>query len=445
MRQLPHDIDLERSLIASCLLGGAEDVLEHVGSSDFYYRPHIKIMESVSDLIGRNLNCDLSSVGAWLRGKKQPVEMSYLASILDWPISINTQNDGERIVQLSALRQIASKSNEIYQRSFDISEDPIKLVDEFQSDINKIVVKKNEDDNTIRTSLLSVSNQIDEKIDNPVEISGVDTGYNAFNWYTCGLQPTDYIIMAARPSMGKTALALNLMINASKTDVWTDFYSYEMSRDQLIIRLIAMEGAIQYRNLQTGRLTQGELNRYKDAAARVYELKGTINYEAGMTAGRLRRLARKNKKKYGTGLIIIDYIQLMPQEKQGANASVTDISRELKLMAGELNVPVIALSQLNRNLENRPNKIPTLSDLRDSGSLEQDADLVIFPYRPAVYFDKDKRYRTDSVTGKRVETNEYRNILDKAEIYISKQRNGPTGMFNLKWVEEYSSFTELSN
>lgn len=432
----PQDVDIESGLLAACLLGEHEGVIDNIKPEWFYRGAHQKIMSAIIHLANKNLECDIVSVASRLQELKQLEEVggaSYLAQLTDFPMSLNIEDHCKKINQYFQLRGIIHKSNEITMKAFEFSSEPSELIDDIQTTVNTIVVSRDSSGKRINEILPSVCDSIDKRIDDKRSITGVDTGFTGLNYYTAGLQPSDYIVLAARPSMGKTSFALNLVRNASKVNVWSDFYSLEMSEDQLVKRLIAIEGEIEYGHLMSGYLTREELFRYPDAAAVVNEMWIVINDNGDFTIGDIRRRARKNKKKYGTGIVVIDYLQLIKKEKANTNDAVSDISREIKMMAKELNVPVVALSQLNRKLEERGNKVPTLADLRDSGAVEQDADIVLFPFRPAVYVEQ---YEADGKT----ETREYSEKKDKAYLYISKHRNGPIGCTALEWDGRYSTF-----
>lgn len=440
----PQDTDTEESILSACLLENeyAKEIADLITPGVFYRTAHRKIFAAILDSVNVGTEPNLLEIKNVLEKRNELEECGgafYLAQLLDIPISVNIEQDTRRLKEKAALREIIKISNEVTGKAFDLSNDPESLVDYIQKEINQISLTNGDRDNSVRSIIHSVCDQIDHRIDNKQKITGVDTGFDGLNWYTGGLQPTDLIIIAARPSMGKTSFALNLLRNASKSGVWVDFYSYEMSKEQLLIRLIGMTGKIKYNSLRTGFLTREELERYPTSAAEVSEYTATIEDNGDLKLGDLRRRARATKKKHNTGLIIIDYLQLIPKEKVNTNDAVGDISRGLKMMAKELNVPVVALSQLNRKLEDRSNKVPTLADLRDSGSIEQDADIVLFPYRPAVYMSD--RYEKDGKT----ETVKYQEEKTKARLFISKHRNGPVGCTELRWESEYSTFLNQSD
>lgn len=439
----PQDIDIETSILSSCFDDDASEVVEHIKTPEIFYRSaNQKIYKAIQELVSKNLNPDLVTTVSLLNEKKQLEECggaSYLAQITEFPVSVNIEDNCKKLNQYFQLRNIIHISNEAIGTAFELGSDPIELIDAIQKNINSVVISDSDGGKLVRDILPEVCDIIDKRIDNKQKLTGVDTGFTGLNWYTCGFQATDYIVLAARPSMGKTSLALNFLKNASDSGVCVDFYSLEMSKEQLLIRLISMVGEIPYRNLRSGYLTKEELGRYMPAASTVYETKALIDDNGDSSIGEIRRKARKNHKKHATGLIIIDYLQLIKKEKQSTNDAVSDISRECKMMAKELNVPVIVLSQLNRKLEERGNKIPILSDLRDSGAVEQDADIVLFPFRPAVYIDP--KFEDDGKT----EKPQYTENKNKAFLYISKHRNGPIGCTSLFWDERYSTFKNLGD
>lgn len=438
-RVMPHDSDIEESIISACFFDNAQEVVDLISPDIFYNDSNSKVISAICDIVKQGLGCELLTVKKRLEELKQLEEIggaSRLAQFInDIPMAVNIEHYCKKLYQLSALRKLAYKSSEYFMRAFDLTEDPESLIDEAQKDINQIAVKDKDCGQRLNKIVEHVADLIDERIANKQKITGVNTGFDGLNWYTNGFQSTDLIIIAARPGMGKTAFALNLLANASKSGAWVDFYSYEMGKEQLAMRLIAMAGKINFRNLRSGYLTKEELSRYTSAASSVHEYKATIDDATDLTIGALRRRARKIKKTHNTGLIIIDYLQLIPKPKANStNDAVGEISRNLKMMAKELQVPVIALAQLNRKVEDRSSKIPSLADLRDSGNIEQDADIVLFPYRPAAYL---KKMADDGVK----ENPEYIQKKNDAEIHIAKHRNGPVGMIRIKWDEEYSSFS----
>ena len=437
----PQDIDTEESILSACLNDkeSAIEIVDMITDGIFYRNAHQKIFAAMAEII-KTGTIDLLSTTEYLQKTKELEEVggaTYLAQIFDFPMSVNIEQDCNRLKEKHALREIIKISSNTIGKAFDLIDTPESLIDNIQKEINDISLLGKIEDNRIREIIHGVCNNIDYRIDNKKEITGVDTGFDGLNWYTGGLQPTDLIIIAARPSMGKTSIALNLLINASGKDTFIDFYSYEMGKDQLIMRLISMIGSVKYSSLRSGYMSKEAVGRYQDAAAKVSEMSASIHDNGDLKIGDFRRIARRNKKKYNTGMIIVDYLQLIPKEKQSTNDAVGEISRNLKMTAKELNVPVVALSQLNRKVEERGNKVPTLADLRDSGNIEQDADVVLFPFRPAVYIDK--KFTDDGKT----ETPEYSKIKNDAFLYISKHRNGPIGCTKLFWDQEYSTFKNL--
>lgn len=439
-RALPRDIETEESILASCV-NSPEDAIEIVdmlNKSAFYKTSNAKIFEAISELVGAGIRVDVRSLGEQLKRKQQFKEcggVEYLKKLLfEIPVSVNTDQDCIRIKEKKALRDIITVSQKTIGMAYDLEKTSSELIDDIQKNINNIALFDIDNDCNLQKTLHEVCDNINRRIDNKKEITGVDTGFSGLNWYTSGFQNSDLILIAARPSVGKTSLALNFLINAVKQGIWVDFYSYEMSNEQLVTRLISMVGRVGYKNLQSGYMTRDDIDRYNSAAAAIHGYKACLIDNGDMRVNELRRTARRNKNKHNTGLIIVDYLQLIPKEKQNTNDAVSEISRSLKMMAKELDVPVIALSQLNRRVEERENKLPTLADLRDSGSLEQDADLVIFPYRPGIYIKK--KYHEDGKT----ETTEYRAVKNDAMLYVEKQRNGPVGCTKISWDGEFSTF-----
>jgi replicative DNA helicase len=325
------------------------------------------------------------------------------------------------------LRRMIELSNSVVKKCYNGNPDDAEnIIDYVQQEALKIgSVKKD--------NMVPVSTVIHEAIDHCEMIaqnkglSGITTGYYMIDSLTCGFQPSDLIILAARPAMGKTALAINCAKNAAKKGFVSDFYSLEMARLQLANRLLSVESGVNSLKFRSGKFTQEDWHKITEAASRLYEYKINIDDSASSSYQDIQRKARKSKKNNETDIIWIDYLGFLDGDKGSSKVQeIESITHGLKALAKELNIPIVLLSQLNRQCEQRPNKRPVLSDLRDSGAIEQDADLVMFLYRDEVY--------------NKAEDNPNKGI---AELCIAKQRNGPTGTIRLQWTEKTTRFENL--
>ena len=429
----PQNIEAEESILSSILIDNSTllDVLEILSPEDFYRSSHQNIFAGITELFSNNEPADLVTLTNLL-GEKNQLEgiggAAYLAQIIDTaPLAVNAQHYARIVHDKAALRRMIEKANAISNRCFKDQGDVDEIIDFAESAIFEVVRKKN------KQSFYPLSKIIEENIDtleerqgNKALLTGVPTGFTLFDNLTSGLQKSDVIIIAARPSMGKTALALNIARNiAIDANTPVAIFSLEMSKEQLSMRLLCSEARIDSSRLRSGFFSRDDWMNLTDAAEVLSEAPIYIDDSANISALEIRAKARRLKMKTDLGLIIIDYLQLMKSHhfSERRDLEISEISRTLKALAKELELPIMALSQLNRKLEDRSDKRPQLSDLRESGALEQDADVVAFIYRDEVY-NKDENSAEQG----------------KAELLLSKQRNGPTGMVPLTFITAYTRF-----
>ncbi|MBP8814103.1 MAG: replicative DNA helicase, partial [Laribacter sp.] len=399
---------------------------------------HRLIWRAIAKLIDGGRPADVITVSERLESTNELSEvggLAYLATLAqNTPSAANIRRYGEIVRERSVMRQLVTVGTEIVESAFHpMGRDAAQLLDEAEGKVFKIAestAKSEQGFLAMPEILAEVTDKIDllYSRDNPDEVTGVPTGFIDLDEKTSGLQPGDLIIVAGRPSMGKTAFSMNLAENvAIHTGLPVAVFSMEMPAAQLATRMLGSVGRLDQHKLRTGRFNDDDWDRFGKAVGVLAETKIHIDETPGLTALELRARTRRLARQYGgkLGLVVIDYLQLMSGSahatQQNRTAEISEISRSLKSLARELSVPVIALSQLNRSVEQRPNKRPMMSDLRESGAIEQDADLIIFMYR-------DEYYNPDSP--------------DKglAEVIIGKHRNGPTGIVRLTFMGQFSRF-----
>jgi replicative DNA helicase len=429
----PQSIEAEESILSAILLetNTLLEVLEILTPDDFYRTAHQRIFAGMELLFRKAEPIDLITLTNALRETNQLEEIggaAYLARLVDTvPSAINVAHYARIVREKSSLRRLIAKAGEITQRCYGDSGDFDQVLDFAEGAVFEISENKH------RAAFHPLSKIIDINIDalekrqaNRALVTGITTGYTRLDNMTSGLQGSDLIILAARPAMGKTALALNIARNAAMiSNVAVAVFSLEMSKEQLSMRMLCAEARVDSSRLRSGFLNPEDWANITDAASALSEAPIYIDDSPDISATSIRTKSRRLKMDKDLGLIIIDYLQLMRghENTERRDLEISDISRSLKLLAKELNVPVLALSQLNRKLEERGDKRPQLSDLRESGALEQDADVVAFIYRDEVY-NKD-------------ENNPNRGM---AEVILAKQRNGPTGMVPLTFLGAYTRF-----
>jgi replicative DNA helicase len=433
----PQNIEAEEAIISAVLIDNDAllEVIETLAAGDFYRIAHQKIYAAIIDLFDKAEPVDLVTLANKLKENGQLEEIggaSYLARLVDAvPLAVNAQHYAKIVHDKASLRRLIEKSNAIVKRCFEERGNADEVIDYAESAIFEISEKKSRQSFfPLSKIILSNIETLEEKQGNRSLVTGVPTGFSRLDNLTSGLQNSDLIILAARPSMGKTALALNIARNAAVDGgVPVAIFSLEMSKEQLSLRMLCSEARIDSSRLKGGFFSMEDWRRLTDAAGILSEAPIYIDDSASLSAMEIRAKARRLKMDKNIGLIIIDYLQLMQgrASAERRDLEISEISRALKSLAKELELPVMALSQLNRMLEQRTDKRPRLSDLRESGALEQDADVVAFIYRDEVY--------------NKEEDNPSRGI---AEILLSKQRNGPTGDIHLTFLNSYTRFENLA-
>jgi replicative DNA helicase len=429
----PQSLEAEESILSAILLDNSTllDILEILTPEDFYRSAHQKIFAGITELFSKAEPVDLVTLTNLLRDNDHLESVggaAYLARLVDTvPSAINVQHYARIVRDKSSLRRLIAKANDIAQHCYNDSGNLDDVLNFAESAVFEISEDKHQAAfHPISKIIESNIDALEERQGQRALVTGVATGYTRLDHMTSGLQGSDLIILAARPSMGKTAMALNMARNAAvESNVKVAVFSLEMSKEQLSERMLCAEARVDSNRLRGGFLNPEDWHRITEAASVLSEAPLFIDDSPDISATSIRTKSRRLKMDKGLGLIIIDYLQLMKgrASTERRDLEISEISRALKLLAKELNVPVIALSQLNRKLEERSDKRPQLSDLRESGALEQDADVVAFIYRDEVY-NKD-------------ENNPNRGT---AEIIVAKQRNGPTGVVPLTFLNAYTRF-----
>tara|TARA_R110002074_G_scaffold402348_1_gene608414 strand:- start:54769 stop:56163 length:1395 start_codon:yes stop_codon:yes gene_type:complete len=440
LRVPPHSLQAEQSVLGGLMLDNQcwDSVADKVYAEDFYRKDHRLIFDAIADLARRDEPFDLVTISEVL-GQSGDLEavggLAYLGALAnDTPSAANIFSYATIVRQRSVRRQLIHIGNNIADSGFDTEgRDINELLDDAESKVFKIAeqgAKGKKSFEPIKDLLGKAVDRITELHENQNTITGVSSGFADLDEMTSGLQPADLIIVAGRPSMGKTSFAMNMAENvAIQSGLPVAVFSMEMPGDSLAMRMMSSLGRIDQHKVRTGQLDDDEWPRMQSSINLLAETKLFIDDTAALSPIEIRARARRLMKEHGQlGLIVLDYLQLMqsPSKSESRVAEISDISRSLKALAKELNVPVVALSQLNRNLEQRPNKRPVMSDLRESGSIEQDADVIIFIYRDEVY-------------------NEDSESKGVAEIIIGKQRNGPIGTCRLTFLGQYTRFENYAN
>ena len=438
LRIPPNSLEAEQAILGGLLLNNSawDDVAERVGARDFYRKAHRQIFEVIAQLVEEENPCDLVTVSQALTqlGQLEGIGgMTYLSELArNTPSAANITAYAEIVRERSILRQLINVSHDVADSAFKPEgRKSLEILDKAESAIFEIAEqqKKGSGPQDIKSVLKKTVDRIDELYKNKSAITGVTTGFDELDKMTGGLQPSDMIVIAGRPSMGKTTFAMNLCENvAIKAGKPVLVFSMEVPADSIVMRMLASLGRINQTSIRSGQLEKDDWPRITSAIHMLSEQKFFIDDTPALSPLEMRARARRVARECGgeLGAIMVDYLQLMqvPGVDNRVN-EISEISRSLKGLAKELNCPVLALSQLNRSLEQRPNKRPVMSDLRESGAIEQDADLITFLYRDEVY-NKD--------------TNE----KGVAEVIIGKQRNGPIGTVRLAFQGQFSRFDDLA-
>lgn len=433
-RVMPHSVEAEQAVIGSMLMdkeavAAASDMLI---KDDFYTGQYGILFEAIAQLYAEGKPADLIQVQEKVKQNGAPPEISgmeFLRDILtSVPTSANIRHYAKIVKDKATMRRLIKAAQDIEESCYGGRDELESVLFNAEKNINAITQTGGSGEfQPIGEVVIEALDRMQAASSAGGKITGIATGFTDLDYKMAGLQNSDLILIAARPSVGKTAFALNIAHNVSvKHDITTAIFSLEMSKLQLVNRIISMESKVDSKNIRTGNLSPSEWARIAEGASNVGMSGLIIDDTPGISIGELRGKCRKLKRDNNLGLIIIDYIQLMTGggKSESRQQEVSEISRALKGIARELNVPVVALSQLSRAVESRPDKRPMLSDLRESGAIEQDADVVMFIYRDE-YYNKD----TDR--------------KGEAEIIIAKQRNGPTGTVNLAYIADFTKFANL--
>ena len=441
LRIPPHSIESESSVLGGLLLDNAawDRVSDLLGDSDFYRYEHRLVYGAIGHLINASKPADVITVFEQLQslGKAEEIGgLTYLNSLAQYvPSAGNIRRYAEIVRERSILRKLVSASDEIATNAFNPQGRPVAdIVDEAEQKIFNIGEQGSrlkQGFQGMETLVVQLLDRVQEMADNPNDVTGVPTGFYDLDRMTAGFQAGDLIVLAARPSMGKTALAINIAEHVALNEgLPVAVFSMEMGAAQLAVRIVGSIGRIDQSHLRTGRLTDEEWPRLSEAIERLRNISLHIDESAGLTSSELRANARRLARQCGQlGLIVVDYLQLMSGSSSSEENRATElgeISRGLKMLAKELKCPVVALSQLNRSVETRPDKRPMMSDLRESGAIEQDADIIMFIYR-------DEYYTKDACKEPGI-----------AEVIIAKQRNGPTGVVKLAFLKPITKFESLA-
>lgn len=433
-RILPHSMEAEQSVIGSMIMDREAIVVasELITGDDFYNRQYGILYETMVELNDAGSPVDLVTLQNKLKEKDVPPEVSSLEFVRDLitavPTSANIKYYANIVAEKATLRRLIRLNEEIANTCYAGRESLEYILEDTEKRVFQLVQRRNTDDFVpVRQIVMNAMDRIEMAAKNKGNVTGIPTGFIDLDYRTAGLQPSDLILVAARPSMGKTAFELNLaQYMAFRKNMTVALFSLEMSKEQLVNRMFSQESGVDAQKLRTGQLNDQEWERLIESAGTIGKSNLIIDDTPGISISELRSKCRKYKLEHNMSIIMIDYLQLMTGggRMESRQQEISDISRSLKALARELNVPVVALSQLSRAVEQRPDHRPMLSDLRESGAIEQDADVVMFLYR-------DDYYNHDSPEA------------GISEVIIAKQRNGPIGTVKLAWLPEYTRFANL--
>ncbi len=436
-RVLPHSVEAEQSVIGSMLMDKDAIVAaaEIVTSSDFYQQQYGIMFEAMVELFNEGKPVDLITLQDRLKEKDVPPEVSSLEFVRDIittvPTSANVKSYAGIVREKAVLRRLIKLNEEIANTCYAGKEPLEQILAHTEKSVFDLLESRNSREFVpIRQVALNVLEKIEVASRTQGTVTGIPTGFIDLDYKTSGMQPSDFVLIAARPSMGKTAFVLNMVDHvAVRKGLPCMIFSLEMSKEQLVNRMLSMESNVDSQKLRTGNLSDSDWDAIVEGIGVIGNSRLIIDDTPGISITELRSKCRKMKLEYGLSMIIIDYLQLMSgsggRNNESRQQEISEISRSLKALAREMNAPVVALSQLSRACETRTDHRPMLSDLRESGAIEQDADVVMFLYRDD-YYNKD----TDTP-----------NI---AEVIIAKQRNGPIGTVNLLWQPEFTKFVNLA-
>ena len=430
-RVLPHSIEAEQSVIGSMVMDAEAITVasEIITGDDFYNKQYGVVFETMVELHNSGKPVDIVTLQNSLKEKNVPAEVSSIEFLRDLitsvPTSANVKSYANIVAENSTLRKLIRLTEEIENTCYARKEPLEMILEETEKKVFSLVQKRNTGEIVpIRQVVVNAMAKIESAAKSKGTVTGIPTGFLDLDRRTAGLQPSDLILIAARPSMGKTAFVLNIAQHvAFRQNMAVAIFSLEMSKEQLVNRMFSLESKVDAQNLRTGQLSESDWEQLVESAADIANSHLIIDDTPGISIAEMRSKCRKFKMDHDLKLIIIDYLQLMSGsgKTESRQQEISEISRSLKALARELSVPVIALSQLSRAVEQRPDHRPMMSDLRESGAIEQDADVVMFIYRDDYYHpDTDKK--------------------GIAEIIVAKQRNGPIGTDELVWLPNYTQF-----
>lgn len=433
----PHNLDAERSVLGSGLLSkeALSDVMEILKPDDFYDGANKEIYTAMIDMFRENKSVDIVTVCEELK-RRNVLEMvggrSYVGTLSgEVPVTTNASEYAKIVAEKSSIRKLIHTSELIREKSFDENEEAKEIINFAEKEILSVAQERQRGDySKLQDVLVTDIELINEAARNQDKIIGVPTGFKPFDSMTSGLQKSELVIVAARPAMGKTAFALNIALNAAvKHNASVLIFSLEMGKEQLGNRLLSMESRVEMENIKKGTLDNNDWDRIFLAVDNLAKANVYIDDTPDLSVFEIKNKCRRLKAEKGLDLVVVDYLQLMKSEGRAENRQqeISTLSRYLKLLAREMDCPVIVLSQLSRAPDQRPNHTPVLSDLRESGSIEQDADIVLFLYRDDYYAKEES---------------EKPGICD---VIIAKNRSGPTGNIELAWVGKYTKFSDIAN
>lgn len=436
-RVMPHSVEAEQSVVGAMLMDrdAITTASEIISGNDFYQSAYGVIFDAMVELFNEGKPVDLITLQERLKEKDVPAEIASLVFVRDLvtavPTSANVKYYAQIVADKSVMRKLIKLNEEIANICYAGKESLEEVLEKTEKSVFELLQKRNTSDFVpIKQVVLNALERIEKASKTKGTVTGIPTGFIDLDYKLSGLQPSDLILVAARPSMGKTAFVLNIaQYIAFKKDKSVAIFSLEMSKEQLVNRLFSLESQVDAQAIRSGNMKDSDWEKLIEGAGIIGQSHLIIDDTPGISISELRSKCRKYKLEQGLDVVIIDYLQLMTgsvgKSSESRQQEISEISRSLKGLARELNVPVIALSQLSRAVESRPDKRPMLSDLRESGAIEQDADVVMFIYRDE-YYNKDSEFKK------------------QAEIIIAKQRNGPIGTVNLAWLGEYTKFANLS-
>ncbi|MCI6867709.1 MAG: replicative DNA helicase [Lachnospiraceae bacterium] len=433
-RVMPHSIEAEQSVIGAMIMDrdAVTVASEMLNVEDFYQKQYGILFEAMTELYSEGKPIDLITLQNRLKEKDVPPEISSLEFVRDMittvPTSANVKYYAEIVSEKALLRRLIKVNEDIAAECYAGKERVEDILEDTEKQIFQVLQRRSSDDFVpIKEVVLNALDKIEAASRSKGSVTGMATGFIDLDYKTSGFQPSDLILIAARPSMGKTAFVLNIAeYMAFRSNETVAIFSLEMSKEQLVNRLFALESRVDSQILRTGNLSDSDWANLIEAAGTIGRSNLIIDDTPGISVAELRSKCRKFKLEHNLGIIMIDYLQLMQgsRRSESRQQEISDISRSLKELARELQVPVVALSQLSRAVEQRPDHRPMLSDLRESGAIEQDADVVMFLYRDDYYnHDTEKK--------------------DVAEVIIAKQRNGPIGTVELAWLPRFTKFANM--